>query len=80
MQETLDWVSERIKAVAQAEKDGTFFLYLGRNIGLPVCLEGALEDEGDLLHPVRRVRGRRDEARSDRGTCSTSRRRWCALR
>ena len=43
MQETLDWVSERIKAVARAEKDGTFFLYLGRNIGLPVCLEGALK-------------------------------------
>ena len=43
MQETLDSVSERVKAVARAEKDGTFFLYLGRNIGLPVCLEGALK-------------------------------------
>jgi glucosamine--fructose-6-phosphate aminotransferase (isomerizing) len=43
MQETLDSVGERVKAVARAEKDGTFFLYLGRNIGLPVCLEGALK-------------------------------------
>jgi glutamine---fructose-6-phosphate transaminase (isomerizing) len=43
MQETLDSVSERVKAAARAEKDGTFFLYLGRNIGLPVCLEGALK-------------------------------------
>ena len=43
MQETLDSVEDRVKAVARAEKDGTFFLYLGRNIGLPVCLEGALK-------------------------------------
>ncbi len=43
MQETLDSVGERVKAVARAEKDGAFFLYLGRNIGLPVCLEGALK-------------------------------------
>ena len=26
-----------------AEHQGRFFLYLGRNIGLPVCLEGALK-------------------------------------
>jgi len=43
IQETLDSVEERVKAVARAEKDGTFFLYLGRNVGLPVCLEGALK-------------------------------------
>jgi glutamine---fructose-6-phosphate transaminase (isomerizing) len=43
IQETLDSVEERVKAVARAERDGTFFLYLGRHIGLPVCLEGALK-------------------------------------
>ncbi len=29
--------------MARAEHEGRFFLYLGRNIGLPVCLEGALK-------------------------------------
>jgi glucosamine--fructose-6-phosphate aminotransferase (isomerizing) len=43
IQETLDSVEDRVREVARAEKDGTFFLYLGRNIGLPVCLEGALK-------------------------------------
>ena len=43
MQETLDSVEDRVKAVARAEHKGRFFLYLGRNIGLPVCLEGALK-------------------------------------
>jgi glucosamine--fructose-6-phosphate aminotransferase (isomerizing) len=43
IQETLDSVEDRVKAIARAEQNGTFFLYLGRNIGLPVCLEGALK-------------------------------------
>jgi glucosamine--fructose-6-phosphate aminotransferase (isomerizing) len=43
IQETLGSVSDRVKAVARAEHRGEFFLYLGRNIGLPVCLEGALK-------------------------------------
>ena len=43
----------RIKAVARAEKDGTFFLYLGRNIGLPVCLEGALKMKEISIRPTR---------------------------
>jgi glucosamine--fructose-6-phosphate aminotransferase (isomerizing) len=43
IQETLDSVEDRVKAIARAERNGTFFLYLGRNIGLPVCLEGALK-------------------------------------
>ena len=34
-----------------------------RPAGLP---RGRAEDEGDLLHPDRRLRGRRDEARADR--------------
>jgi len=43
IQETLDTVEEKVKAVARAEHEGRFFLYLGRHIGLPVCLEGALK-------------------------------------
>nr|MDQ3571666.1 glutamine--fructose-6-phosphate transaminase (isomerizing) [Actinomycetota bacterium] len=43
IQETLDSVEDRVKAVARAEYRGRFFLYLGRNIGLPICLEGALK-------------------------------------
>jgi glucosamine--fructose-6-phosphate aminotransferase (isomerizing) len=43
IQETLDQVEEQVVAVARAEHEGRFFLYLGRNIGLPVCLEGALK-------------------------------------
>jgi glucosamine--fructose-6-phosphate aminotransferase (isomerizing) len=36
-------VDERIKAIAEHWKDAGFFLYLGRHIGLPICLEGALK-------------------------------------
>ena len=43
IQETLDSVEEQVIAVAEAEHEGRFFLYLGRNIGLPICLEGALK-------------------------------------
>ena len=43
IQATLDTVEDQVKAVARAEHEGRFFLYLGRNIGLPVCLEGALK-------------------------------------
>ena len=43
IQETLDSVEDQVKAVARAEYEGRFFLYLGRNIGLPICLEGALK-------------------------------------
>ena len=43
IEETLDSVDDRVKAIARAEHKGRFFLYLGRNIGLPVCLEGALK-------------------------------------
>ena len=43
IQETLDTVEDQVEAVARAEHGGRFFLYLGRNIGLPICLEGALK-------------------------------------
>ena len=34
---------ERVRAIARSHHTRSFFLYLGRNIGLPVCLEGALK-------------------------------------
>src|SRR3954468_16554802 len=40
---TLASVEERVRAIARSHADRKFFLYLGRNIGLPVCLEGALK-------------------------------------
>ncbi len=36
-------VDERIKGIAEHWKDAGFFLYLGRHVGLPICLEGALK-------------------------------------
>jgi glutamine---fructose-6-phosphate transaminase (isomerizing) len=41
--ETLESVDERVRAIARSQRDQSFFLYLGRTIGLPVCLEGALK-------------------------------------
>jgi glutamine---fructose-6-phosphate transaminase (isomerizing) len=41
--QTIASVDEGVEAIAQGEHRGRFFLYLGRNIGLPVCLEGALK-------------------------------------
>jgi len=43
IQETLAAIDERVQAVARTHYERRFFLYLGRNIGLPVCLEGALK-------------------------------------
>jgi glutamine---fructose-6-phosphate transaminase (isomerizing) len=43
LQETIPAVDAKVREIAEAEKDGRFFLYLGRNNGLPVCLEGALK-------------------------------------
>ncbi len=43
VEETLAAVEEPVRAVAAAHSDQDFFLYLGRHIGLPVCLEGALK-------------------------------------
>jgi glucosamine--fructose-6-phosphate aminotransferase (isomerizing) len=40
---TIESVKDGVDAIAEAEYQGRFFLYLGRNIGLPVCLEGALK-------------------------------------
>jgi glutamine---fructose-6-phosphate transaminase (isomerizing) len=43
VEETLAAVEEPVRAVAAAHSKQDFFLYLGRHIGLPVCLEGALK-------------------------------------
>jgi glucosamine--fructose-6-phosphate aminotransferase (isomerizing) len=43
IQETLVTTDERVRAIARSHHTRDFFLYLGRNIGLPVCLEGALK-------------------------------------
>ena len=43
VEETLDSTEDQVLAVATAHAEQNFFLYLGRHIGLPVCLEGALK-------------------------------------
>ena len=43
MEETLAATEEPARQVAARHSDQNFFLYLGRHIGLPVCLEGALK-------------------------------------
>jgi glutamine---fructose-6-phosphate transaminase (isomerizing) len=43
IQETLPAVDPAVSEIAAAKHDASFFLYLGRTIGLPVCLEGALK-------------------------------------
>jgi glutamine---fructose-6-phosphate transaminase (isomerizing) len=43
IQETIVSVDKRVRAIARSHYKQRFFLYLGRNIGLPVCLEGALK-------------------------------------
>ncbi|MFL5907429.1 MAG: glutamine--fructose-6-phosphate transaminase (isomerizing) [Solirubrobacterales bacterium] len=43
LQETIARADEQVKPIARAEKDQRFFMYIGRHIGLSVCLEGALK-------------------------------------
>jgi glutamine---fructose-6-phosphate transaminase (isomerizing) len=43
IQQTLPAVDPQVREVAAAKHEAPFFLYLGRTIGLPVCLEGALK-------------------------------------
>ncbi len=43
IEETLAESEEHVRAVSAAYSEREFFLYLGRHIGLPVCLEGALK-------------------------------------
>jgi glutamine---fructose-6-phosphate transaminase (isomerizing) len=39
----IDGVEGQVRAIAEHWKDAGFFLYLGRHVGLPICLEGALK-------------------------------------
>jgi glucosamine--fructose-6-phosphate aminotransferase (isomerizing) len=39
----VDDIEEPTRRIARHWKDSEFFLYLGRHIGLPICLEGALK-------------------------------------
>jgi glucosamine--fructose-6-phosphate aminotransferase (isomerizing) len=41
--ELLDYVDESVTEIAGRWYSANFFLYLGRHIGLPICLEGALK-------------------------------------
>jgi glucosamine--fructose-6-phosphate aminotransferase (isomerizing) len=43
VEETLAACEDRVREVCARQSDQGFFLYLGRHIGLPVCLEGALK-------------------------------------
>ena len=43
IQETIVSCDERVRAIARAQHDQRFFMYIGRHIGLAVCLEGALK-------------------------------------
>jgi glucosamine--fructose-6-phosphate aminotransferase (isomerizing) len=43
IESTLAACEDRVREVAAAHSDQGFFLYLGRHIGLPICLEGALK-------------------------------------
>jgi len=43
MEATIDQVSDQVLEISKRHYDQKFFLFLGRHIGLPVCLEGALK-------------------------------------
>ncbi|HEX2708055.1 MAG TPA: glutamine--fructose-6-phosphate transaminase (isomerizing) [Solirubrobacterales bacterium] len=43
IEETLAATEDGVAAVSAAHSEQNFFLYLGRHIGLPICLEGALK-------------------------------------
>ena len=43
IEKTLAATEEQMRAIARSHYEGRFFLYLGRHIGLPICLEGALK-------------------------------------
>jgi glucosamine--fructose-6-phosphate aminotransferase (isomerizing) len=43
LQETIVAIDERVRAIARSHAEQRFFLYLGRHIGLPIALEGALK-------------------------------------
>ena len=56
----------RTRRRAATVADAGHLLFLGRGLAFPVAMEGRAQDEGDPLHPRRRLRRRGDEARPDR--------------
>jgi glucosamine--fructose-6-phosphate aminotransferase (isomerizing) len=43
IEKTIEAVERNVEEIARNHADDEFFLYLGRHIGLPICLEGALK-------------------------------------
>jgi glutamine---fructose-6-phosphate transaminase (isomerizing) len=43
LQETIVGTEKDVRAIARSQQDQRFFMYIGRHIGLAVCLEGALK-------------------------------------
>src|SRR5690606_7736506 len=43
IEETIAAAEEPVRRIAAAQAEREFLLYLGRHIGLPICLEGALK-------------------------------------
>ena len=43
IEHTIEAVQDKVQEIAERHAANRFFLYLGRHIGLPVCLEGALK-------------------------------------
>jgi len=43
IQEAIVSCEDRVRAIARSQHDQRFFMYIGRHIGLAVCLEGALK-------------------------------------
>jgi glucosamine--fructose-6-phosphate aminotransferase (isomerizing) len=43
IESTLEACEDRVREVAATHSEQQFFLFLGRHIGLPICLEGALK-------------------------------------
>jgi glutamine---fructose-6-phosphate transaminase (isomerizing) len=43
LEETIGSTDETVRAIARSQHDQRFFMYLGRHIGLSVCLEAALK-------------------------------------
>ncbi|MGH2982280.1 MAG: glutamine--fructose-6-phosphate transaminase (isomerizing), partial [Solirubrobacterales bacterium] len=43
IEQTIEGVEGKVREIALGHVDNRFFLYLGRHIGLPICLEGALK-------------------------------------
>ncbi len=56
----------QLQVLARRYGDARDFLFLGRGLELPDRARGRAQAQGDLLHPRRGLRRRRDEARPDR--------------